>query len=127
MKMSFSRTLALLVGASALLWATIYYGRPALWALSGLGGSAAVIDETGGVQAAVLIDGFGTEQPMQRLRDGYFYAVPQIEGVIQVRCAEGVRKDFGFVTGGLNTTIKVVGRSPCERLINSDIAARSGR
>ncbi len=28
-----------------------------------------MIDETGGVQTAVLIDGFGTEQPMQRLRE----------------------------------------------------------
>lgn len=124
---SFYRMLALLVGASAVSWAIIYFGGPAIFALSGLAGSAAVIDETRGVQSAVVINGYGKEQPLQRRWDGYFYAVPQIEGVIEVRCVNGIRKQWGYVTGGLDTTIKVVGRSACEKLIHSDELARNGR
>lgn len=85
--------------------------------LYGLTGSAAVIDETRGVEAAVILDGFGKEQPLRRVRDGYFHAVPQIEGTIEVRCGNGIRKRWGYVTGGLDTTVKVVGQSPCERLV----------
>lgn len=127
MRTLFSSATLWLVGALVILFFVVLFGWSKIPTLFGFAGSVVVIDETRGVETAVVTDGYGTEQKLHRLRDGYFYAIPQIEGVIEVRCANGVRKQKGYVTGGLDTTVKVVGRSPCEGLVHSDMAARNDR
>jgi hypothetical protein len=85
-----------------------------------LAGSAMVIDETGGVASAVITDSGGSEQRLHRLWSGYFYAIPDMEGTIEIRCRNGVRKQWGYVTGHRHTKIRVVGRTPCARVIEAD-------
>ena len=84
-----------------------------------LAGSAVVIDETGGVTSAVVTDTSGTEQPLYRLWNGYFYVIPNLEGTIEVRCQNGVRKRWGYVTDHMHTRIRVIGRAPCEQLVDA--------
>lgn len=82
-----------------------------------LAGSAVVVDETGGVETAFIVTTDGREQPLYRLRRGYFYTVPTLEGTIEVRCGSGEKKRSGYVTGHLDTKIRVVGDTPCARLV----------
>ena len=85
-----------------------------------IAGSAAVIDETGGVETAVVTNSGGTEQRLRRLWNGYFFAIPRVEGTIEVRCTNGVRKRWGYVTGGMHTTVRVLGKTPCGKLVETD-------
>lgn len=82
-----------------------------------LAGSAVVVDETDGVETAFIVTTDGREQPLYRLGRGYFYTVPKFEGTIEVRCGSGERKRSGYVSGHLNTRIRVVGDTPCGRLV----------
>jgi hypothetical protein len=99
----------LLVAAAILIPTLLVF----LW----LAGSAVVVDQTGGVTAAVVVDGGGTEQPLHRLWRGHFFAIPDMKGVIEVRCSNGVRKQIGYVTEHMHTKVKVIGRKPCERVV----------
>jgi len=85
-----------------------------------LAGSAVVIDQTRGVETAVVTNSGGAEQRLHRLWNDRFYGIPQIEGIIEVRCTNGARKQMGYVTGGMHTAVRVVGKSPCERLVDAD-------
>lgn len=100
----------MLIGGSAVLLLAFGY----LW----IAGSAVVVDETGGVESAFITTGDGREQPLYRLWTGYFYAIPQLEGTIEVRCRDGTRKSWGYVTGHMHTKIRVVGDTPCARLVH---------
>ena len=100
-----------LIGAVILMAAAAFF-----W----IAGSAVVIDQTGGVETAVVTNDGGARQKLHRLWNGYFYAMPQLEGTIEVRCGNGLRKQAGYVTGGVHTTVRVVGKTPCERLIDAD-------
>lgn len=84
-----------------------------------IAGSAVVSDETGGVDSAVVITGAGAEQPLRRLWSGYFYAIPDLEGSIEVRCRNGVRKQWGYVTPHMHTKIRVAGPTPCAELVDA--------
>lgn len=97
----------LLLGAAALALSAGY-----LW----LAGSAIVIDETGHVESAVVTDG-RSEQPLRRLSNAYFFAIPEIEGTIEVRCRNGARKKMGYVTGHMDTKVKVSGKTPCVNVV----------
>ena len=97
----------LLLGTTALPLGGVY-----LW----FAGSAVVIDETGYVESAVVTDG-RSEQPLRRLSNGYFFAVPEIEGTIEVRCRNGARKKMGYVTPRMDTKIKVYGTMPCTHVV----------
>jgi hypothetical protein len=97
-----------LIGGFALLVVAGYF-----W----FAGSAVVVDETSGVQSAVVTNNDGVEQKLYSLGGGYFYAIPSVEGVIEVRCSNGARMQMGYVTGHLHTKVKVVGKSPCERIV----------
>ena len=97
----------LLFGATALPLGGVY-----LW----YAGSAVVIDETGHVESAVVTDG-RSEQPLRHLWNGYFFAIPEIEGTIEVRCRYGARKKMGYVTGHIDTKIKVSGKTPCANVV----------
>lgn len=96
-----------LIGSAALMIAAAY-----VW----LAGSAVVVDETGGVQSAIVTNNGGSEQRLHRLWSGYFYAIPSVEGAIEVRCTNGARKQVGYVTGYLHTKVRVTGKQPCERI-----------
>jgi hypothetical protein len=97
----------LLLGAAALPLSAGY-----LW----LAGSAVVIDETGHVESAVVTDG-RSEQPLRRLSNGYFFAIPKIEGTIEVRCRNGALKKMGYATPHMDTKIKVYGTTPCADVV----------
>jgi hypothetical protein len=101
--------LALLVGAVAI----ILLGSGYIW----LGGSAVVVDETDGVESAFIIGGNGTEQQLYELWSGYFYGIPDGDGTIEVRCRDGSRKRGGYVSGFWHTKLRVVGETPCARLV----------
>ena len=93
----------LLLGTASLLSGGIY-----LW----VAGSAVVVDDTGHVESAVVTNG-RSEQPLRRLWSGYFIAIPDIEGTIEVRCHNGARKQMGYVTRHMDTKIRVSGTKPC--------------
>lgn len=95
------------MGAAALVLAGGYLA---------LAGSAVVKDETGGVVSAVVTND-QSEQPIRRLWSGYFYAIPHLEGTIEIRCRNGMRKRAGYVTRHLHTTVKVAGNTPCEGVV----------
>lgn len=82
-----------------------------------LAGSAVVVDETSGVQSAIVTNNSGNEQRLHRLWNGYFYAIPSVEGTIEVRCSNGARKQIGYVTGHMHTKVRVTGKQPCERIV----------
>ena len=107
----FTNPLYWLVGVSVAIVVGAY-----LW----LSGSAIVVDETGGVQSAVVTNGYHPDQPLYKLWGGKFYAIPDIEGTIEVRCADGMRKQWGYVTKHWHTKIKVVGKTPCARLVDAN-------
>jgi hypothetical protein len=75
-----------------------------------------VVDETGGVVSAVATNGV-SEQPLVRLWSGYFYAIPDLEGHFEIRCRDGSRKSWGYVTGHIDTKLRVIGNRPCQRII----------
>jgi hypothetical protein len=106
-----SNPLPWLVGVGVLIVAASF-----LW----LSGSAVVVDEIGGVQSAVVTDGHGREQSLYELWSGHFYAIPEIEGTIEVKCMNGVRKQWGYVTPHMHTKIRVVGDAPCARVVHAD-------
>jgi hypothetical protein len=91
----------------------------ALAALVWLEGSVVVIDHTGQVGSAVITDGGTppTEARLHRLWNGYFYGIPGFEGVIEVRCREGERRQWGYVNSHIHTTVRVVGQRPCQQAI----------
>src|SRR5436305_11779136 len=84
-----------------------------------LQGSAVVIDDTGQVASAVITDDGDppTEARLYRLWNGHSYGIPAFEGAIEVRCRNGARKQWGYVTHGLHTRVRVVGRTPCQQAI----------
>ena len=105
------RGLAVLVGTIAI----VLLGAGYIW----LGGSAVVVDETDGVESVFIIDGYGREQALHELWSGYFYGIPDGDGAIEVRCRDGSRKSGGYVSGYLHTKLRVVGDTPCARLVDS--------
>jgi hypothetical protein len=102
------RGLAILIAAIFVVLAGAAY----LW----IAGSAVVLDETGGVESAVVVTGDGREQLLRRMWSGYFYAIPRLEGTIRVRCRGGSTKQAGYVTPHMHTRVRVVGETPCARL-----------
>jgi hypothetical protein len=104
----------------AMLRPLLLIGTPALalvaYVYLHFAGSAVVADETGGVMSAAITSASG-EQPLVRLWSGYFYAIPNQEGLIEIRCIDGSRKRWGYVTRYLSTKIRVVGDRPCARIV----------
>lgn len=79
-------------------------------------GSAVVRDETGEVVSAVITDDH-REQAMTRLPGGIFFAIPDVEGTIEVRCRNGSSARAGYVHGSMHTSVRVVGDTRCGRII----------
>ncbi len=99
-----------------LLWLIGFFALLFLIEFLWLAGSAIVIDETGGVESAVITNCGGTEQKLTRWSNGYFYAIPKMEGTIEVRCTNGKREQRGYVTGAFHIRVEVTGKKPCERM-----------
>ena len=78
----------------------------------GIFGSAVVHDDTGEVTSAVVTNG-REEQALLRLPGGLFFAVPRLEGTIEVRCRNGAKGSWGYVTGYTHTAVRVSGSPPC--------------
>lgn len=102
------RGLAILIAAVAISGVMAAY----LW----LAGSAIVVDETGGVEDALVVTSGGSEQQLSELWSGYYYAIPRLEGTVRVRCRGGVIRDAGYVTGHMHTKIRVLGNKSCDRV-----------
>ena len=81
-----------------------------------IAGSAVVVDETDGVASAFVVTSDGREQRLTQIWPGYYYAIPQLEGTIEVRCRDGSTREAGYVTGHMHTKVRVVGETPCARL-----------
>ncbi|MEO5773923.1 MAG: hypothetical protein ABIQ32_07385 [Sphingomicrobium sp.] len=100
----------LLIAASAIIAGVTGY----LW----LAGSAVVIDDTGEVASAVIKSSGTPNKRLHRLWRGYFYATPDNDGAIEVRCRDGSRKEWGYVTFGVHTRVRVIGPTPCARVVD---------
>jgi hypothetical protein len=97
------------------------FGAGAVIALLGgayisLAGSAVVVDETDGVESAFIVNG-EQEQPLHELWSGYFYAIPEMEGSIEVRCRDGTRKSWGYVGAHIHEKLWVIGETPCAQVV----------
>lgn len=79
-------------------------------------GSAVVRDETGAVASAVITDD-RIEQPLHRLPGGLFFAVPGMEGIIEVRCSNGAKARAGYVAAYTHSRVRAIGPAPCARLV----------
>ncbi len=77
-----------------------------------------MIDETGGVESAVVTTSDGREQPLYQVWSGVFYTLPRLEGAIEVRCDNGTRSRSGYVTRHMHTRIRVTGGTGCARLLD---------
>ena len=84
----------------------------------GVFGSAVVHDDTGEVVAAVITND-REEQALLRLPGGLFFAVPRLEGTIEVRCRNGARARWGYTTGYMHSAVRVIGTRPCARMVDS--------
>ncbi|HEX7752198.1 MAG TPA: hypothetical protein VF440_07315 [Novosphingobium sp.] len=93
---------------AAILIALIIYVT--LWIM----GSAVVFDRSRNAVSAVIVGGDGATQPLAQLPGHIFYAVPQIEGSIEVRCRDGSRKRSGYVTGHMHTWLHIEPGAGCD-------------
>lgn len=80
-----------------------------------LAGSVVVVDRSGGVVTAVVSND-AWQQRLVRFPGGVFYAIPALEGAVEVRCRGGAHKSWGYVTPHLHTKIHVDGPTSCERV-----------
>jgi hypothetical protein len=82
-------------------------------------GSAIVHDRTGDVASAFITnDDAHLKRTLRRLPGGMFFGIPDFDGVIEVHCRDGSISKAGYVTGGLRTSVTVVGSSPCRLVEN---------
>jgi hypothetical protein len=79
-------------------------------------GLVVVFDDTGEVLEAVATNDHSPEQRLYRLPGGTFWAIPQFEGEIEIRCRNGSSVRGGYVGGPGHTRLEV--REGC-RLIEA--------
>lgn len=79
------------------------------WVALSLAGLVLVRDRTGQVVRATLVSGGGgaSTQALLDLPGGYFVAIPQIEGTVEIECLDGSRHQNGYVTGAMQTWLTV--------------------
>lgn len=83
-----------------------------------LAGSAVVLDRTGKVDSAFVTTSDGRQQSLARLPGRLFYAIPKLEGAIELHCRDGSREQWGYVTAHIHTWVKVVPGPGCGTLIS---------
>jgi hypothetical protein len=84
----------------------------------GVSGSVIVHDNTGQVLSAAVTNDGVRPQALRRFPGGLFFGFPTFDGVVEVRCLDGSKDQAGYVTGGLHTSVTVVGSSPCRLVEN---------
>ncbi|HYD13933.1 MAG TPA: hypothetical protein VEC11_13875 [Allosphingosinicella sp.] len=80
-------------------------------------GSAVVVDRKGQVLSAAIVTSDGRTQALLDLPGGYFFAIPRIEGTIELRCRDGLRPQWGYVTGHMHTRLDVEPGTGCGRIV----------
>jgi len=71
-------------------------------------GSVVVLDPSGQVSSAIITTrDYRHTQSLIPFPDGVFFAIPQLEGTVEVRCKTGERNQGGYVTGSLHTRLRV--------------------
>ena len=99
------RYLIALLGISLIGWLTLSYT-----------GYVIVHDKTGLAETAQVRNGI-RDQTLSRLPWGYFVAIPDMEGGLEIRCSDGSKVRGGYVTTHWRESLTVVGDGTCENLI----------
>ncbi len=71
-----------------------------------IAGSVVVVDRTGEVAEAVATNDL-VEQRLFPLPGGIFYAIPEVEGGVEIRCRDGRKHRWGYVTVHAHTRLEV--------------------
>jgi hypothetical protein len=79
-------------------------------------GSVVVLDPDQKAASARLVTSDGRAQPLHRLPGNRFYAVPRLEGTVEVRCRNGEAGLGGYVTPHVATRVSIQPGDGC-RLI----------
>ena len=87
-----------------------------IWLASSYTGYVIVRDDTGLVKDARVIGGI-RHQDLTDLPFGYFAAIPDVEGEIEVRCTDGSKVSGGYVTKHRKEMVEVTGEETCRDLI----------
>ncbi|WP_121114326.1 hypothetical protein [Croceibacterium ferulae] len=84
-----------------------------LWVM----GSTVVIDRSRNVLSATITDSGGTTQALHRLPGRIFYTIPRIEGAIALRCRDGSREQWSYVTQHMHSWLHVRPGDGCSRVV----------
>jgi predicted deacylase len=76
-------------------------------------GSVVVFDKSGQVSSALVTNNDKLTQRLMRLPGGVFYAIPQVEGAVEIHCRSGERVQRGYVTGHMHTWLTVEPDNSC--------------
>jgi hypothetical protein len=87
-----------------------------LYATFRIMGSAVVFDRSGNVVSAVVMASGRETRPLHQLPGHIFYTVPQTDGEIEVRCRDGSRKRWGYVTSHMHTWLRVEPGTGCAKI-----------
>ncbi|KHL25456.1 hypothetical protein PK98_01785 [Croceibacterium mercuriale] len=80
-------------------------------------GSAVVIDRSGNVLSAAITGSGGTTQPLHHLPGRIFYTMPRVEGAIELRCRDGARGRWSYVTRHMHSWLRVGPGAGCGRVV----------
>jgi len=75
-------------------------------------GLMVVRDSTGQVVGATATNDIDV-QPLYSMPGGVFIGFPQLEGVIEIRCKDGSRRQNWYITRSYPTWVTVTGVHPC--------------
>lgn len=81
-------------------------------------GYVIVHDETGLATSVRVVSG-DWYQKLTDLPLGYFVAIPDMEGGVEVICSDGSIVSGGYVTSHWQETLTVIGSGTCEDLVQS--------
>lgn len=81
-----------------------------------IAGSVVVFDKSGQVASALVTNNGNLSQRLVRLPGGVFYAIPQVEGAVEIRCQSGERVQWGYVTGHMHTWLRVEPDVGCSKI-----------
>jgi len=71
-------------------------------------GSVVVLDPSGQVSSAIITThDYRHTQSLIPLPGGVFFAIPRVEGTVEIRCKTGERNQSGYVTSPLQTRLRV--------------------
>lgn len=99
------RYLIVFVGVAAVIWFAVSYT-----------GYVIVRDETGLAQNARVKNSV-RQQELTDLTFGYFAAIPEVEGEVEVRCSDGSTVSGSYVAKHWKEKVKVTGERMCQNLV----------